>query len=257
MQIVRTIGWVLLLFSLLAFSFFNWKPVEVQIWSNLVLETKLPALVVVSFLPRPGPDVAGPSRQQMACDAPDQCARNRDQPSGDASSRACRGCGPRQRRGCNARTAQPRPSPRTGQSGRTRAFETRMTNPIYLALDVPHLRDGLDLAKKVKGHVGGIKLGLEFFCAHGAHGVHMIGQLGLPIFLDLKLYDIPNTVAGAMQAIHVLEPSIVTVHASGGRAMMEDAKGRGQRKHQGSRRHHAHQHGRPGPDAHRYRRQRA
>jgi orotidine-5'-phosphate decarboxylase len=52
----------------------------------------------------------------------------------------------------------------------------------------------------------------------------MIGQLGLPIFLDLKLYDIPNTVAGAMQAIHVLEPSIVTVHASGGRAMMEDAK---------------------------------
>ncbi|MED5205397.1 MAG: DUF1049 domain-containing protein [Pseudomonadota bacterium] len=50
MQIVRTIGWVLLLFSLLAFSFFNWKPVEVQIWSNLVLETKLPALVVLSFL---------------------------------------------------------------------------------------------------------------------------------------------------------------------------------------------------------------
>ena len=50
MQIVRTIGWVLLLFSLLAFSFFNWKPVEVQIWSNLVLETKLPALVIISFL---------------------------------------------------------------------------------------------------------------------------------------------------------------------------------------------------------------
>ena len=50
MQIVRTIVWVLLLFSLLAFSFFNWKSVEVQIWSNLVLETKLPALVIVSFL---------------------------------------------------------------------------------------------------------------------------------------------------------------------------------------------------------------
>ena len=50
MQIVRTIVWVLLLFALLSFSFFNWKPVEVQIWSNLVLETKLPALVVVSFL---------------------------------------------------------------------------------------------------------------------------------------------------------------------------------------------------------------
>ncbi|QZD88032.1 orotidine-5'-phosphate decarboxylase [Qipengyuania psychrotolerans] len=99
-----------------------------------------------------------------------------------------------------------------------------MTNPVYLALDVPRLRDGVDLAKKVKAHVGGIKLGLEFFCAHGAHGVHMIGQLGLPIFLDLKLYDIPNTVAGAMHAIHALEPAIVTIHASGGRAMMEDAK---------------------------------
>ncbi len=50
MQIVRTIVWALLLFALLAFSFFNWKPVEVQIWSNLVLETKLPALVIVAFL---------------------------------------------------------------------------------------------------------------------------------------------------------------------------------------------------------------
>ena len=99
-----------------------------------------------------------------------------------------------------------------------------MSNPIYLALDVPQLNDGIDLVNKVKGHVGGIKLGLEFFCAHGAHGVHMIGQLGLPVFLDLKLHDIPNTVAGAMQAIHVLEPVIVTVHAGGGRAMMEDAK---------------------------------
>lgn len=99
-----------------------------------------------------------------------------------------------------------------------------MSNPIYLALDVPRLEDSVALAKKVKGHVGGIKLGLAFFCAHGAHGVHLIAQVGLPIFLDLKFYDIPNTVAGAMQAIHVLEPSIVTVHASGGRAMLEDAK---------------------------------
>ena len=99
-----------------------------------------------------------------------------------------------------------------------------MSNPVYLALDVPRLRDAVDLAKKVKNHVGGVKLGLEFFNAHGAHGVHMLAQLGLPVFLDLKLHDIPNTVAGAMQAIHVLEPAIVTIHACGGRAMMEDAK---------------------------------
>ena len=99
-----------------------------------------------------------------------------------------------------------------------------MSSPVYLALDVPRLRDAVDLAEKVKAHVGGIKLGLEFFNAHGSHGVHMLAQIGLPIFLDLKLHDIPNTVAAAMQAIHVLEPSIVTIHACGGRAMMEDAK---------------------------------
>ena len=99
-----------------------------------------------------------------------------------------------------------------------------MSNPIYLALDLPRLRDAVDLAQKVKAHVGGVKLGLEFFNAHGAHGVHMLAQLGLPVFLDLKLHDIPNTVAGALQAIHVLEPAIVTIHACGGRAMMEDAK---------------------------------
>lgn len=99
-----------------------------------------------------------------------------------------------------------------------------MSNPVYLALDVPSLEPGKALLDKVKAHIGGVKLGLEFFCAHGHHGVHEIAHMGLPIFLDLKLHDIPNTVAGAMQAIHVLEPKIVTVHASGGRAMMEDAK---------------------------------
>jgi orotidine-5'-phosphate decarboxylase len=97
-------------------------------------------------------------------------------------------------------------------------------NPIYLALDLPRLEAAESLARKVAGHVGGLKLGLEFFCAHGHHGVHEIAKLGLPIFLDLKLHDIPNTVAAAMQSLHVLEPAIVTVHASGGRAMMEDAK---------------------------------
>lgn len=97
-------------------------------------------------------------------------------------------------------------------------------NPVYLALDLPRLDAAEALARKVAGHIGGIKLGLEFFYAHGHHGVHELHKVGLPIFLDLKLHDIPNTVAGAMQAIHVLQPAIVTVHAAGGRAMMEDAK---------------------------------
>jgi len=97
-------------------------------------------------------------------------------------------------------------------------------NPVYLALDLPRLDAAEALARKVAGHIGGIKLGLEFFCAHGHHGVLEMHKLGLPIFLDLKLHDIPNTVAASMQAIHLLEPAIVTIHAAGGRAMMEDAK---------------------------------
>lgn len=99
-----------------------------------------------------------------------------------------------------------------------------MSNPVYLAVDLPRLDAAKALAQQVCGHVGGLKLGLEFFCAHGHHGVLEMAQLGLPIFLDLKLHDIPNTVAGAMQAINVLQPAIVTIHASGGRSMMEDAK---------------------------------
>lgn len=97
-------------------------------------------------------------------------------------------------------------------------------NPVYLALDLPRFDAAEALARKVAGHIGGIKLGLEFFCAHGHHGVREMQKVGLPIFLDLKLHDIPNTVASAMQAINLLQPSIVTIHAAGGRSMMEDAK---------------------------------
>jgi orotidine-5'-phosphate decarboxylase len=99
-----------------------------------------------------------------------------------------------------------------------------MSNPVYVAIDTPNLEHATALAKSIKHHIGGVKLGLEFFCANGHHGVHEIAKLGLPIFLDLKLHDIPNTVAKAVQAINGLEPAILTVHASGGRAMMEDAK---------------------------------
>lgn len=99
-----------------------------------------------------------------------------------------------------------------------------MSSPIYVAIDTPDLTRAQDLAGKVRHHVGGLKLGLEFFCANGHHGVHEMMKLGLPIFLDLKLHDIPNTVAKAVQALHVLEPAVLTVHAAGGRAMLEDAK---------------------------------
>jgi len=99
-----------------------------------------------------------------------------------------------------------------------------MSSPIYVAIDTPDLARAVSIGQKVKAHVGGLKLGLEFFSAHGHQGVREMGQIGLPIFLDLKLHDIPNTVASAIQALHGLAPSILTIHAAGGRAMMEDAK---------------------------------
>lgn len=99
-----------------------------------------------------------------------------------------------------------------------------MSSRIFLAIDTTNLDAAKALATKVKTHVGGLKLGLEFFCANGHHGVHEMARIGLPLFLDLKLHDIPNTVAKAVQALRPLEPAIITVHAAGGRSMMEDAK---------------------------------
>ena len=99
-----------------------------------------------------------------------------------------------------------------------------MTSRIFVALDTTDLANAKALASRVRHHVGGVKLGLEFFSAHGQPGVREIASLGLPVFLDLKLHDIPNTVAKAVQALSPLAPAILTVHASGGRAMMEDAK---------------------------------
>ena len=99
-----------------------------------------------------------------------------------------------------------------------------MSSPIYVAIDTPDLDRAQSIAERVRHHVGGIKLGLEFFAANGRAGVRTMAKLGLPIFLDLKLHDIPNTVAKAIQALRPLEPAILTIHAAGGRAMMEDAK---------------------------------
>lgn len=99
-----------------------------------------------------------------------------------------------------------------------------MTSRIFVALDTPDLARAKAIGTRVRHHVGGLKLGLEFFAAHGQPGVREMAALGLPIFLDLKLHDIPNTVAKAVQALGALKPAILTVHASGGRAMLEDAK---------------------------------
>ncbi len=97
-------------------------------------------------------------------------------------------------------------------------------NPIFVALDTPDLTLALKLVEAVRGDAGGVKLGLEFFSAQGPEGIRRVGELGLPIFLDLKLHDIPNTVAKAVEALAPLMPAVLTVHAAGGRLMLAAAK---------------------------------
>ncbi|MGH6659385.1 MAG: orotidine-5'-phosphate decarboxylase, partial [Sphingomicrobium sp.] len=97
-------------------------------------------------------------------------------------------------------------------------------NPLFIAIDTPDLDRALKLARAIEKTAGGVKLGLEFFSANGPEGVRQVAALGLPIFLDLKLHDIPNTVAKAVAALAPLEPAVMTVHGAGGRAMLEAAK---------------------------------
>lgn len=96
--------------------------------------------------------------------------------------------------------------------------------PIFLAVDTAELEVALAWIAATQDYVAGFKLGLEFFAAFGAEGVRRIKDLtDADIFLDLKLHDIPNTVAGATRQIAHLQPRFLTVHASGGRAMIAAA----------------------------------
>ena len=93
---------------------------------------------------------------------------------------------------------------------------------LIVALDTTDLGQAVAWAKATEPHVGLFKLGLEFFLANGAAGVRAIA--GRPVFLDLKLHDIPNTVAGGVRAVLDLRPKMLTIHASGGAAMIEAAR---------------------------------
>ena len=100
---------------------------------------------------------------------------------------------------------------------------TRSKTAVFVAIDTPDLERAGTLAAQLAGLVGGVKLGLEFFSTHGPQGIEAIARHGHPLFLDLKFHDIPNTVAGAVRAVLRLRPSILTVHASGGEAMLSAA----------------------------------
>src|ERR1700704_3467442 len=102
---------------------------------------------------------------------------------------------------------------------------TLTNNPIFVALDTPSLGTATALAAHVAPFVGGLKLGLEFVSANGPEGVRTMVKSGLPVFLDVKLHDIPNTVAGAMKALAPLGAAIINVHASGGGGVVRAAGG--------------------------------
>jgi len=93
---------------------------------------------------------------------------------------------------------------------------------LIVALDTAEPARAHDWAVAVAPHAGLLKLGLEYFLANGPEGVRAISER--PIFLDLKLHDIPNTVAGAMRAVLKLRPAMLTLHAAGGPAMIAAAR---------------------------------
>ena len=98
-----------------------------------------------------------------------------------------------------------------------------MAPQIFCALDRADLDGALALGRVLTGVVDGFKVGLEFVTANGPGGVRRIGDLGLPVFLDAKFHDIPNTVAGAVQAARALGVAMLTLHVSGGPAMLRAA----------------------------------
>ncbi len=101
---------------------------------------------------------------------------------------------------------------------------SQATDKTYCAIDTIDVGAAARLIDRLQGAVGGIKLGLEFFTAHGPDMLRRLVNRDIRLFLDLKLHDIPNTVAGAVRAVAKLQPDLLTIHASGGPAMMRAAR---------------------------------
>ena len=95
--------------------------------------------------------------------------------------------------------------------------------PVFCAIDRPDLEGALELCRSLEDVVGGFKVGLEFTTANGPAGVRAVVELGLPVFLDVKFHDIPNTVAGAVRAAGGLGVAMLTLHVAGGPAMLRAA----------------------------------
>ena len=98
-----------------------------------------------------------------------------------------------------------------------------MTTGLIAAIDTTNPHEAQRWASIVTPHCGMLKIGLEYYLAHGMAGYRALGG-DLPIFLDLKLHDIPNTVAAAIRAVLPLRPAMLTLHAAGGAAMITAAR---------------------------------
>jgi orotidine-5'-phosphate decarboxylase len=98
-------------------------------------------------------------------------------------------------------------------------------NRIILALDTTNLDEAINIAKIIKDKIFTVKLGLEFFNAHGKVGVKKFNEIGITnLMLDLKLKDIPETVYKAIKALDNIKFGFITIHGQGGKAMIEKAK---------------------------------
>jgi orotidine-5'-phosphate decarboxylase len=96
--------------------------------------------------------------------------------------------------------------------------------PVFAAMDTTDLGQAEDWCRQLHGQIAGIKLGLEFFCTFGQEGIKRLASHGLPIFLDLKLHDIPNTVAKTVRTLRRLPVQWLTIHTSGGQMMLDAAQ---------------------------------
>src|SRR5205823_4291717 len=180
----------------------------------------------------PGP---GPSRSGRRC-----CRTRRPpwrSPRGSCGSWPSRGCrrwptcgGGWGRRRTRSRW-RPRPRARPPRAGRAERVAgatpqpgagPRVRNPLVVALDRPDLEGAEDLARRLEGAAGMLKVGLELFCANGPAAALRIRPHG-PVFLDLKLHDIPTTVGRAARVVGGLGAELLTVHALGGEAMVAAA----------------------------------
>ncbi len=128
---------------------------------------------------------------------------------------------------CRARLpsalAAARVAARSGADRRDLQVAAPFANPLCVALDLAEPEAARALAQQLAGIAGGLKVGLELFTRGGPKVVEQLAATGCGLFLDLKLHDIPNTVAAAVRAIADLPVALTTLHAAGGRAMLEAA----------------------------------